>query len=186
MFDFQFAGIPLHVLLVHVMVVGVPLLALLLVVLAAWPAARRVLWLPALIAALVLLGTMYLTIEAGEWLEDRVPETPLIDEHTSMGEDLIPWMIGLVIVSALIAALAIVEQRERRARTDPEVAANRGMTLPPPRRRPGRMAIVAVLVVAAVGVGVGAVWTIVQIGESGSRAVWEGTFSDVPLEDDDD
>ena len=102
-----------------------------------------------------------------------------------MGEDLIPWMIGIVIVSALIAALAIVEQRERRARTDPEVAANRGMTLPPPRRRPGRMAIVAVLVVAAVAVGTGAVWTIVQIGESGSRAVWEGSFSDVPLEDDD-
>jgi hypothetical protein len=25
-------------------------------------------------------------------------------------------------------------------------------------------------------------WTIVQIGESGSRAVWEGSFSDEPLE----
>jgi hypothetical protein len=38
------------------------------------------------------------------------------------------------------------------------------------------------LIVAAVGVGAGSVWTIVRIGESGSRAVWEGSFSDEPLE----
>ena len=81
-------------------------------------------------------------------------------------------MIGLAAVAALAAALAIVEQRERRNRTDPEVAANRGMAVP---RAPGpaRVAIAALLIVAAVGVGAGSVWTIVRIGESGSRAVWE-------------
>ena len=181
MLDFQFAGLPLHVLLVHVMIVGVPLLAVLLVVLCAWPAARRVLWLPVLLGALLLLGVMYLTIEAGKWLQARVPEAPLIEAHTAQGEDIIWWAIGLATIAASVGALAIVENRERRGRTDPEVAANRGMTVPPPRRRPGRVAVVALLLIAALGVGAGAVWTIVQIGESGTRAVWEGSFSDQPL-----
>jgi hypothetical protein len=182
MLDFQFAGLPLHVLLVHVMIVGVPLLALVLVVVCAWPGARRVLWLPTLLGALVLLGVMYLTIEAGQWLQERVPEAPLIEAHTAQGEDIIPWMIGLATVAALAAALAIVERRERRSRTDPEVAANRGMAVQRGRRSPARVAVAVLLVVAAVGVGAGSVWTIVRIGESGTRAVWEGSFSDEPLE----
>ena len=103
MLDFQFAGLPLHVLLVHVMIVGVPLLALLLVVVCAWPGARRALWLPTLLGALVLLGIMYVTIEAGKWLQERVPEAPLIEAHTAQGEDIIPWMIGLATVAALAA-----------------------------------------------------------------------------------
>ena len=183
MLDFQFAGLPLHVLLVHVMIVGVPLLALVLVVVCAWPGARSALWLPTLLGALVLLGIMYVTIEAGKWLQDRVPEAPLIEAHTVQGEDIIPWMIGLATVAALAAALAIVERRERRNRTDPEVAANRGMAVPRARRSPVRVAITALLIVAAVGVGAGSAWTIVRIGESGSRAVWEGSFSDQPIED---
>jgi hypothetical protein len=165
------------------MVVGVPLLALLVVVVCAWAGARRALWLPTLIGALALLGVMYLTIEAGKWLQARVPSAPLIEEHTAQGEDIIPWMIGLVTVAALAAALAIVELRERRGRTDPEVAANRGMTVAPARRSPGRTAVAVLLIVAAVGVGAGSVWTIVRIGDSGSRAVWEGSFSEEPLED---
>ena len=38
------------------------------------------------------------------------------------------------------------------------------------------------LTLAALAVTAGSIWTIVQIGESGSRAVWEGSFSDEPLE----
>jgi phosphoglycerol transferase MdoB-like AlkP superfamily enzyme len=178
--DFQIAGLPLHILLVHVVVVGVPLLAIVLVVLAAWTPARRALWLVALLAALLLLGLTYLTIESGEWLEERVAETPLIEQHTGQGEDILPWMIALTVVSALIAALAIIERRERRGRTDPEVATNRGMTPPATRRRPWRVAVAVLLIVAAVGVAAGSIWTMVQIGDSGARAVWEGSFSDQP------
>lgn len=181
MLDYQFAGLPLHVLLVHAVVVGVPFLGALLVVLAAWPAARRVLWLPTLLGALVLLGLTFLTIEAGKWLEARVPPTPLIQEHTAQGEDILPWMIGLVTVSALVAALAVVERRQQRDRTEPQVAAARGHVAPTTRTSSGRIVVVGLLVVAALGVGAGATWTIVQIGEAGSRAVWEGSFSDEPL-----
>jgi hypothetical protein len=177
--EYEFAGLPLHVLLVHVVVVGIPLVAALLVVVAAWPAARRVLWLPTAIAALAVLGTMYLTIEAGKWLEQRVPEAPLIQEHTAQGEDIVPWMIALTTIAALVAALAIVESVQRR-RT---AAAGQATTdAAAPRSRVARAVVAGLLTVAALGVGAGAVWTIVQIGEAGSRAVWEGSYSETPLD----
>jgi len=182
LFDFQVAGLPMHVLLVHAVVVGVPLLALLLVVIAAWPAARRVLWIPALVGAVVLLGTTWLTVEAGEWLLERVPETPLIEEHADQGDDLLPWVIAMVVVAALIGALALVERAASHGVTDAEVATARGVSTPA-RRSPIRVVMAILLLVATVGVGVGAVWTTVRIGEAGSRAVWEGSFSDEPLED---
>jgi hypothetical protein len=180
--DFQVAGLPMHVLLVHVIVVGVPLLSLLLVVLAAWPAARRALWLPTLIGAVVLLGLAFLTVEAGEWLVERVPETPLIEEHADQGGDILPWVVALVVVAALVGALALVERAQSRKVTDPEVAAARGVSTPA-RRSPARIAVAILLLVATIGVAVGAVWTTIRIGEAGSRAVWEGSFSDEPLED---
>ncbi|MGR2751557.1 hypothetical protein [Agromyces arachidis] len=180
--DLQVAGLPLHVLLVHFVVVGVPLLALALVVLAAWPAARRLLWIPVLVAAVGLLGVTWLTVEAGEWLQQRVPETPLIEAHTGQGDDVLPWVIALAAVAVLVSALAIVESRARRAATDPEVAANRGIATSPERRSAGGVVVAVVLIVAAVGVGAGAVWTLIQVGESGTRAVWEGSFSDDPIE----
>ncbi|WP_400998983.1 hypothetical protein [Agromyces sp. GXQ0307] len=182
LFDFQVAGLPMHVLLVHVVVVGVPLLSALLVVLAAWPAARRVLWIPTLVGAVVLLGLTWLTVEAGEWLVERVPETPLIEEHADQGEDILPWVVALAVVAALIGALALVERASTRRVTDAEVAAARGVSTPA-RRSPARVAIAVLLLVATVGVGIGAVWTTVRIGEAGSRAVWEGSFSDEPLEE---
>ena len=107
--DYEIAGLPLHVLLVHAVVVLVPLLALLLVVIAAWPAARRVLWLPALIGAAVLLPLGLVTIEAGKWLEVRVPPAPLIQEHTAIGESIVPWLVSLLVLAAVIAAWAVVE-----------------------------------------------------------------------------
>ncbi|WP_353814273.1 hypothetical protein [Agromyces sp. SYSU T00266] len=182
LFDFQVAGLPMHVLLVHAVVVGVPLLSALLVVLAAWPAARRVLWIPTLIGSVVLLGLTWITVEAGRWLVERVPETPLIEEHADQGEDILPWVVALAVVAALIGGLALAERAASHRVTDTEVAAARGVSTPA-RRSPARVAIAILLIVATIGVGVGAVWTTVRVGEAGSRAVWEGSFSDEPLED---
>ncbi len=171
--DYVFADLPLHVLLVHAVIVLVPLVGLALVVIAAWPAARRVLWLPVLIAAIVLVPLGLLTIEAGKWLEVRVPAAPLIQVHTGLGESIVPWLWGLLSVGVLIAAWAVVELLAARRATESE-----------PRRpaRGLRITANAVLTLAALAVTAGAAWTVVQIGESGSRAVWEGSFSDEPLD----
>ena len=172
--DYTFAGLPLHVLLVHAVIVLTPLVGLALVVIAAWPAARRVLWLPVLIAAAVLLPLGLITIEAGKWLEVRVPPAPLIQEHTAKGEDIVPWLIALLVVAVLVSAWAV----DRTRGAAPDGGGRRA-------RRPARglrIAVGIVLTLAALAVTAGATWTIVQIGESGSRAVWEGSFSDEPLE----
>ena len=123
--EYEFAGLPLHVLLVHAVIVLVPLLALLLVVIAAWRAARRVLWLPALIGAAVLLPLGLVTIEAGEWLEERVPQTPLIQAHTDIGESIVPWLVALLVLAAVIAAWAVFEMVSARRAGDGEPAASR-------------------------------------------------------------
>lgn len=172
--DYEFAGLPLHVLLVHVVVVMTPAVGLALVVLAAWPAARRVLWVPVLLAAVALLPLGLVTVEAGKWLEQRVPPAPLIQTHTAQGEDIVPWLVWLLVVAVLVAAWAVAELiARRRRRTDDE----RG-GLP----RGAVVAASAVLTIAALLVAAGSTWTLVRIGESGSRAVWEGSFSDEPLE----
>ena len=173
--DYEIAGLPLHVLLVHAIVVLVPLLALLLVVIAAWPAARRVLWLPALIGAAVLLPLGLVTIEAGKWLEVRVPAGsahPGAHRHRRKHR-----------------ALARRTARARRGRSPhgrSSSCSRRGAW--PMARRHGRAGASA----SRSGpcsrsprsaIAVGSTWTLVQIGEAGSRAVWEGSFSDVPLED---
>ena len=111
-----------------------PLVCLALVVIAAWPAARRVLWIPVLIAAAVLLPLGLVTIEAGKWLEARVPPAPLIQEHTAKGEDIIPWLIALLVVAVLVSAWAVIELvARRRAAEDAEPASARPW--PPDRRR---------------------------------------------------
>ncbi len=171
--DYIFADLPLHVLLVHAVIVLVPLVGLALVLVAAWPAARRVLWLPVLISAVLLVPLGLVTIEAGKWLQARVPAAPLIEAHTSIGESIVPWLWALLGVAVLVSAWAVIELLAARRSTGTE------------ERRPGRglrIAVNSVLTVAAVAVTAGAAWTVFQIGESGSRAVWEGSFSDEPLE----
>ena len=174
--DYVFDDLPLHVLLVHAVIVLVPLVGLALVVIAAWPGARRVLWLPVLIAAALLVPLGLVTIEAGKWLQARVPVAPLIQEHTSIGESIVPWLWALLGVAVLVAAWAVIELVAARRSADSVDADD---------RRPARgirIAVGAALTIAALAVTAGASWTVFQIGESGSRAVWEGSFSDEPLE----
>jgi len=171
--DYAFAGLPLHVLLMHAILVLTPLTALALVLIAAWPAARRTLWLPVLIAAAALLPLGLITIEAGKWLEMRVPRAPLIQTHTAKGEGIVPWLIALLVVAAVVAAWAVVELvMARRTTGSPRVGSSRAV----------RIAVGVALTLGALAVVAGSSWTLVQIGESGSRAVWEGSFSDEPLD----
>jgi len=171
--DYTFAGLPLHVLLVHAVIVLTPLVELALVLIAAWPAARRILWLPVLIAAALLLPLGLITIEAGKWLEVRVPPAPLIQEHTALGEDIVPWLVALLVLAGVIAAWAVVELVvARRAASAGGAGLERGI----------RITAGLILTLGALAVAAGSTWTLVQIAEAGSRAVWEGSFSDEPLQ----
>ncbi|MGW9629264.1 hypothetical protein ACWGST_01030 [Agromyces sp. NPDC055520] len=179
--EYSFAGLPLHILLVHAVVVLTPLLGLLLIVIAAWPAARRVLWLPTLIGAALVLPLGLITIEAGKWLEQRVPPAPLIQAHTALGEDIVPWLTALLVLAAVIAGWALIERAARRRGADARQPAAGSASVPARPSRGIRIAVGAVLTVAALVITAGSTWTLVQIAEAGSRAVWEGSFSDQPL-----
>lgn len=161
MVDYEFAGLPLHVLLVHLTVIVVPLAALATVFAAAWPAARRRLGVVTPIIALVALIAVPITVSAGEWLEVRVGATPLVAAHAALGRTLLPWAVAVFIVAVLQWAwfrFGAPRMPEKRWRL-----------------------VVALVLAAAVAVtAVGSVLTVVQIGESGARAVWTGSFTQNP------
>ncbi|MFC3996210.1 hypothetical protein ACFOVU_09810 [Nocardiopsis sediminis] len=68
-------GLPAHVLLVHAVVTLLPLAALLLVLTAVWPMARRLLAGPNAILALVVVFLVPITVEAGQWGRRRSPRS---------------------------------------------------------------------------------------------------------------
>jgi len=146
-----FHGLPAHILLNHFVVVLGPLTAILAVLCALWPAARRrLIWL-VLVLALATLVITPVTTNAGGWLADRVGASPALTTHEQLGGTMI------YIVSALAAAvmlLAAVHARQARGRTV----------------KFALQSLVSVLVITA------ALATLVQIyrvGDSGARATWE-------------
>lgn len=163
--DWVFNGLPLHVLLVHFVVIVVPVAALCTVLAAAWPAARRRLGFVTPLVAGAALVAVPITVEAGEWLLRRVAATPLIGTHVDLGRTLLPWVIALFAVAlvqwAWFAFVAAPQARFAQA-------------------VPGRRARLGIAIVLAVAVGVtaiGSVTAVVRIGESGSRAIWTNSFT---------
>lgn len=158
-------GLPAHVLLIHFVVIVVPLAALCALLAVAWPAARRRLGIVTPLIALAALVSVPLTTEAGEWLEERVAETPLSEAHVEIGESLLPWAIALFLLAAAHWAWF-------RYVSAPDSRFSRVV--------PGRQArrVITLVLAAAIGVAaVGSVVTVVLIGESGVRAVWSGNVS---------
>jgi hypothetical protein len=144
-------GLPAHPLVVHAAVVLLPLAAITTVVCAALPRARRFYAPVALALALAAAVSVGLAQGSGEELEERVTETELVEAHTDQGEQVLPWSIAVLVASAGVAAIPLVSSRR------PGLA-GRGATA----------AAVAVSLVA----GVGATWTVVDVGHSGAEATW--------------
>jgi len=159
----EFQGLPLHVLLVHGVIVLIPLAALLTVLSAVWPAARRRLGIITPLVALAALISVPVAVNAGEWLYDRVfTVTPLIQEHADLGKTMIWFAIGLFVASLLAWGVPALMTRRSKEPAAPWIG-------------------VVVAVVAVVLSGA-AVVQVVRVGEAGSRAVWTGSFCSVPYE----
>lgn len=143
-------GLPAHVLLVHFIVVLAPLDAVLIAVSGVWPSARKRLiwWVVGLTAAVAALTP--LTIDAGEWLRDRLGNGPDVAVHAELGDTMTYVAIALGVGAVSLAAL---EWWQRR----------------PTATRPVVTVIVAV---AAVLVATATATQVYRIGDSGSRAAW--------------
>jgi hypothetical protein len=156
-----FAGLPLHILLVHVLVVGGPLTALAVLLHAFWPAARRRLGIVTPIAGLIILVLTPITVHAGEYLQPVVGTTPAVALHVERGLTLQPWAIALFAVS-------LAEWTWWRALLAPGFGPRLTSTV----RWGGTVIIWAAAAVIAIGFLV----DIVLIGDSGARAVWGSTL----------
>lgn len=156
-------GIPAHILFVHVVVVLVPLTALALIVCAALPSVMRRFGLALPVLALTSLISVPLTTNAGEWLEEHVDRDPLVREHAELGDELLPWVVGLFLVSA-----AVWWFYHRAARRTPEAGESA-------RSVATRLRVTAA--VLSLVIGVGASVQVYRIGDSGAKAVWHDAYS---------
>ena len=163
--DWMFNGLPLHILLVHFVVIVVPLAALCVVLSAVWPAARRRLGVVTPIIALSALISVPITVQAGEALEELVKENSLLEIHTEMGDTLLPWAVGLFLVS-VVQWCWYHYFANRNARFAGQVTSSTR-----------RVAVTAALAVLVAATAAGSCVTVFQIGESGARASWSDVSS---------
>ncbi|OBB83607.1 hypothetical protein A5760_10985 [Mycobacterium colombiense] len=145
-------GMPAHALLLHFVLVLVPLTALLDIVCAFWPAARRgqLMWLTLVLAVVTMVLTP-ITINAGGWLYGlRANPSPILREHAERGS-----LMAYFAAALLVAAVVLVVVREIEDRSDKTRVATR--------------ALVAILVLA---VGIASMVQIYRVGDAGAQSVW--------------
>ena len=157
MFD-TFFGLPLHPLIVHATEVIVPTAALVVLLAAAWPRFRRWARFLPLGLALVALALVPLATESGEALEERVSETALIETHADLAEGLLPWVLGLVVVAAV---LLWWNWRQRSP------------------GKPVKWVAIALIAAAALS-STGTIVQAIRIGHSGAAAVWSEDMGTPP------
>ena len=144
-------GLPAHALLVHALVVLAPLTALLEILCALWPAARRrLVWL-VVAFAVVTTALTPVTVNAGGWLYDRESyHRDILNTHAERGGWMIYFSVAMLVVAV---ALALLHWRESRA------------------AKPGTGVTLAVAVLA-IAVGTASIVQVVRIGDSGAQSVW--------------
>ena len=149
----DFYGLPLHPLIVHATVVIIPLAALTVGLYAVWPRFR--VWSGPLPTVLSLIGAILvpLSTSTGETLERHVKETTLLEKHTEMADALLPWMIAMLVLSALGYAL------QRRSA----------------QGRDARKFLTTGIAVLAVAAAIGTTVQVGRIGHSGAKSAWEDT-----------
>ncbi len=153
-------GLPLHPLVVHATVVLVPLtaLVLLLAVLAprfrAWSG-----WLPLGLAG-ISTALAPISTSSGENLEERLGRTPLIEEHAELGQMLVWWCLGMLVVAVVMTLLS------RRASGE---------------KAPSK-AVAVGLAVAGVVASVGTMVQVALIGHSGAESAWGNVATSAPAD----
>ena len=155
----EVAGLPLHPLVVHVVVVFAPLAALAAVGYAVVPGWRWLLRWPLVAATLVAAAGAVLAVFSGESLAASrgLDRLPAVQTHAQRGELLRNTLLGFTVLVAVAAS---------RLGGPSALVSGRGA-----RRRHGGPAdavVGALLLLGAVAVLV----TAVLAGDSGSRAVW--------------
>lgn len=159
------SNLPVHVLVVHAVVVLVPLAVLGAIVTAVWPAARRRYgWLVVGVGAVSAISIPIAT-SSGEGLEHRLPRTALLSTHTQLGDELLVYVVGMVVV---LSGLMMIYQRSgaRIRHEGPGTTSAPARLTGRPRIAAGALASLTVVLAVVSAVQV------YRIGDSGARAAW--------------
>jgi uncharacterized membrane protein len=151
-------GLPAHPLVVHAVVVLLPLAAVATIVVALVPKARRHYAPVALGLALAATIATGVAQGSGQELEEKVEETRLVEEHTEQGEQVLPWAVATLIVAGAVVAAGPLQRR----------LGDRGLG---EKVKPA--VVTGVLTVGALVAGIGATVTVVDVGHSGAKSVWD-------------
>lgn len=156
-------GLPAHPLLVHVPIVLVPLVSI-GAVLMLWPVLRaKIGWATVVLAGAATVFT-FLAVGSGEQLEETVENRAnekLLEAHTSIGENLRPWILLLFV--ALLAIMLWDHYRQRLGSGGGKLSPQRVKTI-------GVVLSVLSIVFAALST-----YWVVRIGHSGAKASWDKT-----------
>lgn len=175
--DYEIAGLPLHILIVHATVVIVPLAAILTVASALSIRVRAKFGIITPLLALIALILVPITQLAGQWLYDRIDQTTQIQTHMNFGKIVLPWVAGMFLVSLM--QWLFYRLRVKHDHDDYPLETNQGTTKAfqgksKTKPRKGDRILAVMSAVLALIFGFGSMMAIYQAGESGSRAVWEG------------
>jgi hypothetical protein len=186
-------GLPAHVLLVHAIVVLLPLSAVLLVLTALWPPARRRFAGPNAVLALVVVGLVPVTTSAGEWLERHVASTELIRAHADLGDTALVVAIGVAVMAVAVwwrgreIAWQVPARADHEAADEPRdsgPASTATVTRSATARRtflaPGSSVVTVVIAVLSIVAGGLAAYDVYRIGDSGAKASWTGKVTSSP------
>ena len=146
-------GLPLHPLIVHATVVVIPTAAALLVLSALLPRFRRWAGILTPLSAVAALVLVPITTSSGAELNSQLDDTPLIEKHAELASHMLPWVVGLAVVSV---ALYAVDWRTRRYGQQARASRPLAVTL-------------AVLAIIAGG---GATVQVALVGHAGAEAAW--------------
>jgi len=155
-FDYIF-GLPMHVLVIHGIVVLVPLVALLAIAFAVLPRWRAILRWPTVIGAVLSAVGAWVAAQSGEALLVRVSQVrsattdfDLVRDHTDAG-----YRVRMVATIFMVVVLAASWLLKPSARDDMG-------------SRPLQIGVAALVVVASLALIV----AVVLAGHAGSAAVW--------------
>jgi hypothetical protein len=148
--DFKIFDLPSHVLVIHLVVVGIPVAALATTAIAVRPQWRtgKVGLAVVIIDALAVFGT-YIARITGEAFFKNEPGLQTLKQvvdHKNLGMTLIWYILGLLVAAIL---LVLAEKYER-----------------PP--------LTTVFAILATAAAVAAVVQTVRVGDAGARATWSG------------
>ncbi len=169
-------GLPAHPLIVHATIVLVPLAALAVVLHAWWPAARaRLGYVTVALAALAMLLTP-LAASSGEQLQKRVEDTDLVRRHAELGDQLVLFVVALLVVALILAARDFFSHRNDTSTTQASAQGKaRAIALLLARRTGLIVGILATLL------AVGTTVQVIRIGHAGAESVWHDTpTTDLP------